>query len=187
MGTVPVPGIFHFFWWYRNRYRKNLVPEKSIRTGIGKIWYRKKYWYRYHLTFWVPSHTASKPIRWTLKVQSIELSCLSFSSISGWEGGYDLGTTLLLFKLPLQGLFYNLPWPYLDFLIGQLLFLTILTIIIVSTRMPDGWSAAPESGCTARNKMHNTGHTGHKMHTGHKVHTGHKASAVHLFQALTFL
>ena len=42
---VPVPGIpgtgnFHFFWWYRNRYRKNLVPEKS--TGIGKIWYRKK-------------------------------------------------------------------------------------------------------------------------------------------------
>ena len=50
---VPVPGIpgtgnFHFFWWYRNRYRKNLVPEKSIGTGIGKIWYRKKYrnWYR---------------------------------------------------------------------------------------------------------------------------------------------
>ena len=26
----------------RNRYRKNLVPEKSIGTGIGKIWYRKK-------------------------------------------------------------------------------------------------------------------------------------------------
>ena len=44
---VPVPGIpgignFSFFWWYRNRYRKNLVPEKSIGTGIGKIWYRKK-------------------------------------------------------------------------------------------------------------------------------------------------
>ena len=50
---VPVPGIpgtgnFHFFWWYRNRYRKNLVPEKSTGIGIGKIWYRKKYrnWYR---------------------------------------------------------------------------------------------------------------------------------------------
>ena len=46
----PVPGIFHFFGgigtgigtnWYqkksRNRYGKNLVPEKSLRTGIGKI------------------------------------------------------------------------------------------------------------------------------------------------------
>ena len=59
MGTgtvlVPLPGIFHFSGgigtgigknWYRkksrNRYRKNLVPEKSIGTGIGKIWYRKK-------------------------------------------------------------------------------------------------------------------------------------------------
>ena len=44
---VPVPGIpgignFSFFWWYRNRYRKKLVPEKSLGTGIGKIWYRKK-------------------------------------------------------------------------------------------------------------------------------------------------
>ena len=66
---VPVPGIFHFLGgigtgigkkWYRkkvsepvwekigtgkksrNRYRKNLVPEKSLGTGIGKIWYRKK-------------------------------------------------------------------------------------------------------------------------------------------------
>ena len=66
---IPVPGIFHFFGgigtsigtnWYRkkvsepvsvkfgtdkksrNRYRKNLVPEKSLGTGIGQIWYRKK-------------------------------------------------------------------------------------------------------------------------------------------------
>ena len=44
---VPVPGIpgignFSYFWWYRNRYRKKLVPEKSLGTGIGKIWYRKK-------------------------------------------------------------------------------------------------------------------------------------------------
>ena len=44
---VPVPGIpgtgnYNFFWWYRNRYRKNLVPEKSTGIGIGKIWYRKK-------------------------------------------------------------------------------------------------------------------------------------------------
>ena len=33
---------FSFFWWYRNRYRKNLVPEKSLGTGIGQIWYREK-------------------------------------------------------------------------------------------------------------------------------------------------
>ena len=31
-----------FFWWYRNRYRKKLVPEKSLGTGIDKIWFRKK-------------------------------------------------------------------------------------------------------------------------------------------------
>ena len=42
---VPVPGIpgtgnFQFFWWYRNRYRNKLVPEKSLGTGIGQIWYR---------------------------------------------------------------------------------------------------------------------------------------------------
>ena len=28
---------FSFFWWYRNRYRNKLVPEKSLGTGIGKI------------------------------------------------------------------------------------------------------------------------------------------------------
>ena len=33
---------FSFFWWYRNRYRKKMVPEKSLGTGIGQIWYRKK-------------------------------------------------------------------------------------------------------------------------------------------------
>ena len=41
-GTGTVPGNCSFFWWYRNRYRKKLVPEKSLGTGIGKIWYRKK-------------------------------------------------------------------------------------------------------------------------------------------------
>ena len=78
-------GNFSFFRWYRNRYWKNLVPEKSFGTGIGKIWYRKKvsesvseksgtektigivignilyrkkYRNRYRLIFWVPSHTA---------------------------------------------------------------------------------------------------------------------------------
>ena len=35
-------GTGNFFLWYRNRYRKNFVPEKSLGTGIGKIWYRKK-------------------------------------------------------------------------------------------------------------------------------------------------
>ena len=64
----PVSRIFHIFGgigtgikknWYRkkvsepvsekfgtgkksrNRYQKNLVPEKSLRTSIEKIWYRK--------------------------------------------------------------------------------------------------------------------------------------------------
>merc|ERR1712203_1318278 len=55
----------------RNRYRSNLVSEKSLGTGIGKIWYRKKvpvsvskifstgkkYRYRYRPTIWVLSHT----------------------------------------------------------------------------------------------------------------------------------
>ena len=31
----------------RNRYWSNLVSEKSLGTGLGKIWYRKKYRYRY--------------------------------------------------------------------------------------------------------------------------------------------
>ena len=30
------------FWWYRNRYRNKLVPEKNLGTGIGKIWYWEK-------------------------------------------------------------------------------------------------------------------------------------------------
>ena len=51
---VPVPGIpgtgiFSFFCWYRYRYRKILVPEKSLGTGIGKIWYRKKSRNRYRI------------------------------------------------------------------------------------------------------------------------------------------
>ena len=33
-------GNFSFFCWYRNRYRNKLVPEKSLGTGIGQIWYR---------------------------------------------------------------------------------------------------------------------------------------------------
>ena len=61
--AFPVPGMFHFLVVSepvpekvsepvsekfgtgkksRNRYRKNLVPEKGLGTGIGKIWYRKK-------------------------------------------------------------------------------------------------------------------------------------------------
>ena len=31
-----------FFLWYRNRCRKKLVPERSLGTGIGKLWFRKK-------------------------------------------------------------------------------------------------------------------------------------------------
>ena len=38
MGTGTGTGNFSYFWWYR----KNLVLEKSLGTGIGKIEYRKK-------------------------------------------------------------------------------------------------------------------------------------------------
>ena len=61
---------FVFFWWFRIRYRKNLVSkkvsdsvskklgiEKSIGFGIGKIWYRKKVSDSVSLRFWVSSHT----------------------------------------------------------------------------------------------------------------------------------
>ena len=45
MGTgtveVPVPGICYFFWWYQNRYRKNLVPKKVQEPVSKQIWYRK--------------------------------------------------------------------------------------------------------------------------------------------------
>ena len=75
---IPVPGIpgtgnFSFFWWYRNRYRKKIVPEKSLGTGIGKIRYRKKvsepvsdffffFWNRRsHLLNWVINHGDYKP------------------------------------------------------------------------------------------------------------------------------
>ena len=68
---VPVPGIlgtgnFSFFWWYRyrywkilvpenistgkksrNRYRKNLVPEKVSEPVSEKFGTGKKYRYRY--------------------------------------------------------------------------------------------------------------------------------------------
>ena len=67
--SVPVSKIFGT--GKRYRYRKYLVPEKSIGIGIGKNWYRKKvsvskifgtakkFRYRYRLKFWVPSHTAT--------------------------------------------------------------------------------------------------------------------------------
>ena len=38
----PVSGIFHFFGGIGTGIGKKLVPEKSLGTGIGKIWYRKK-------------------------------------------------------------------------------------------------------------------------------------------------
>ena len=59
MGTGTGTGNFSFFLVVsepvsekfgtgkksRNRYRSNLVSEKSLGTGIGKIWYRKNHWY----------------------------------------------------------------------------------------------------------------------------------------------
>ena len=84
----PVPVKFSTGKRSLNRYWTNLVPEKvlvlvskifgiekSLGTGIGKIWYQKKstgigmenicYWekyrYWYRLKFWVPPHSASDP------------------------------------------------------------------------------------------------------------------------------
>ena len=49
--SVPVSEKFGTVKKSRNRYRKNLVPEKSLGTGIGKIWYWKKSrsWNQYYL------------------------------------------------------------------------------------------------------------------------------------------
>ena len=41
-GTEKVSEKFGTGKKSRNRYWKKFVPEKSIGTGIGKIWYRKK-------------------------------------------------------------------------------------------------------------------------------------------------
>ena len=38
----PFPGIVHFLLWYRNRYRKNLVPKKVSEPVSKTFWYRKK-------------------------------------------------------------------------------------------------------------------------------------------------
>ena len=83
---VPVPGILvpgnlSLFLMVSEPVSENFGTEKSLGTGIGKIWYQKKvsdsllvpekmpvslsklfgtgkkYRYRYRLTSWVPSHT----------------------------------------------------------------------------------------------------------------------------------
>ena len=69
LGDVSVSKLlgfetFPFFKWFRIRYRKNLVSEKvsdsvlkifgigkSIGFGIGKFWYRKKFWIRFRSDF----------------------------------------------------------------------------------------------------------------------------------------
>ena len=40
--SVPVSEIIDTRKKSQNRYRKNLVPEKSTGIGIENIWYRKK-------------------------------------------------------------------------------------------------------------------------------------------------
>ena len=49
--------------WYRKKVSEpvseNFGTVKSTGIGIVNIWYRKKYWYRYRLKFWVPSHSVS--------------------------------------------------------------------------------------------------------------------------------
>ena len=55
--SEPIPVKFGTGKKSRNRYRKNLVPEK-VPVSVSKIFCTgKKYRYRYRLTFWVPSHT----------------------------------------------------------------------------------------------------------------------------------
>ena len=56
--------LFYFFWWFRIQYRKKLVSEKvldsvsknidiekSIRFGIGNIWYWKNFQIRFRSDF----------------------------------------------------------------------------------------------------------------------------------------
>ena len=80
MGTDTLPGIpgtvnFSFFLWFQNRYWKNLVPEKSLRTGIGKIWYRKKSRNRYREDL-VPTKSTGIGIKniWYRKKVSVSVS-----------------------------------------------------------------------------------------------------------------
>ena len=68
---------------YQNRNRNNLVPEKSLGTGIGKIWYRKKYRYRYRLTFWVPSHTVTITITiTTITIPMITITTITITTVT---------------------------------------------------------------------------------------------------------
>ena len=73
-------GNCSFFRWYRNRYRKYLVPEKRTGIGIVNIWYRKKYWNRYRLKFRVPSYSVAK--------------CISKVYLQMRRGGFQSGTFL---------------------------------------------------------------------------------------------
>ena len=45
--NFSVSKLFHFFRWYRIRYRKNLVSKKVSDSVSKKNWYRKKYRIRY--------------------------------------------------------------------------------------------------------------------------------------------
>ena len=61
---------------YRNRYRKNLVPEKSLGTGIGKIWYRKKSRYRYRKNL-VPDQSPGNGIKNIWYQKKFNCNCVS--------------------------------------------------------------------------------------------------------------
>ena len=45
-GKVPEPVSEKFYTGKKsqNQYGKNWVPEKKFGTGIGKIWYRLRFW-----------------------------------------------------------------------------------------------------------------------------------------------
>ena len=80
-------GNFSYFWWYRNRYRKNLVPEKSLGTGIGKIEYRKKVSEPVSRKFGTEKSTGIgiENIWYRIKV-SVSVSFNSLGTVTHWYG-----------------------------------------------------------------------------------------------------
>ena len=74
--SEPVSAKFGTGKKYRNRYRKNLVPEKSLGTGIGKIWYRKKSRYRYRKNL-VPDQSPGNGIKNIWYQKKFNCNCVS--------------------------------------------------------------------------------------------------------------
>ena len=58
IGPVPFPGFLYFFI-VSEPVSKKFGTEKSLGTGLEKIWYRKKVSEPVSFRFWVSSHTVS--------------------------------------------------------------------------------------------------------------------------------